>query len=235
MYLAELEIKDTTQSTTSASYLNLLLLIRRDGQIHTSIYDKRDDFNFHITNFPFLSNIPSSPAFCVFISQLIRYARSCSLYEWFMLSSRRHFSKLLKQGYLVNSLKSPVRKFYGRYGDLIQQYEVSLSRMLNDIPTLDQQLLPNRSDFPPILWPSLTFTKLWVVSKDHLQRVRHASRERLPFLVQSSFLGHACAPIVETRFLELVVSLLDFWLWIPLGTFSILLLIVILSSHGSVS
>ena len=33
----------------------------------------------------------------------------------------------------------------------------------------------------------------------------------------------ACAPIVETRFLELSMSLLDFSPWIPLGTFSILL------------
>ena len=53
MYPAELEVKDTTESTTSASYLDLLLSIGRDGQLHTSIYDKRDDFNFHITNFPF--------------------------------------------------------------------------------------------------------------------------------------------------------------------------------------
>ena len=54
--------KDTTESTTSASYLDLLLSIGRDGQLHTSIYDKRDDFNFHITNFPFLSsNIPLLP------------------------------------------------------------------------------------------------------------------------------------------------------------------------------
>ena len=53
-------------STTSASYLDLLLSIERDGQLHTSIYDKRDDFNFHITNFLFLSsNIPSSPAYGV--------------------------------------------------------------------------------------------------------------------------------------------------------------------------
>ena len=77
MYPAELEIKNTTESTTSASYLDLLLSIGRDGQLHTSIYDKRGDFNFHITNFPFLSsNIPSSPAYGVFISQLIRYARA---------------------------------------------------------------------------------------------------------------------------------------------------------------
>ena len=140
MYPAELEIKDTTESTTSASYLDLLLSIGRDGQLHTSIYDKRDDFNFHITNFPFLSsNIPSSPAYGVFISQLIRYARACSSYECFILRARRLSSKLLKQGYLVERLKSSFRKFYGRYGDLIEQYEVTLSRLLNDILTLDQQ------------------------------------------------------------------------------------------------
>ena len=56
MYPAELEIKDTTESTTYASYLDLLLSIGKDGQLHTSIYDKRDDFNFHITSFPFLSS-----------------------------------------------------------------------------------------------------------------------------------------------------------------------------------
>ena len=69
MYPVELEIKDTTESNTSAFYLVLLLSIGRDGQFHTSIYDKRDDFNFHITNFPFLSsNITTSPTNGVFIS-----------------------------------------------------------------------------------------------------------------------------------------------------------------------
>ena len=139
MYPAELEIKDTTESTTSASYLDLLLSIWRDGQLHTSIYDKRDDFNFHITNFPFLSSNISSPAYAVFVSQLIRYARACTSYECLILRARRLSSKLLKQGYLVERLKSSFRKFYGRYGDLIRQYEVTLSRMLNDILILDQQ------------------------------------------------------------------------------------------------
>ena len=70
MYPSELEIKDTTEINTYASYLHLLLLIGRDGQ-QTSIYDKRDDFSFNITNFPFLSrNIPSSLAYGVYNSQL---------------------------------------------------------------------------------------------------------------------------------------------------------------------
>ena len=81
MYPAELEIKDTTESNTSASYLDLLLSIESDGQLCTSLYDKRDDFNFHISNFSFLSSdIPSSPAWGVFISQFIRYARAYSSY-----------------------------------------------------------------------------------------------------------------------------------------------------------
>ena len=105
------------------------LSIGRDGQLYTSLYDKRDDFNFHITNFPFLSsNIPSSPAYGVFISQLIRYVRASSSYECFILRAVRLSNKLLGQRYVKERLRSSLRKFYGRYGDLIKQYEAP-SRM----------------------------------------------------------------------------------------------------------
>ena len=33
----------------------------------------------------------------------------------------------------MERLKSSLRKFYGRYGNLIKHYEVSLSQMLHDI------------------------------------------------------------------------------------------------------
>ena len=48
MYPAELEIKDTTESNTSASYFDLLLSIASDCQLRTSLYDKRDDFNLSV-------------------------------------------------------------------------------------------------------------------------------------------------------------------------------------------
>ena len=119
MYPPELEIKYTTESNTPASYLDLLLSIGRDGQLRTSLYDKRDDLNFHRTNFPFLSsNIPSSPAYGVYISQLIRYARTCSSYECFILREVRLSNKLLGQGYVKERLNSSLSKFYGRYGIL---------------------------------------------------------------------------------------------------------------------
>ena len=52
----ELKIKHMTESNTSASYLDLLLPIGRDGQLHTSLSDKCDFLNFNISNFPFLSS-----------------------------------------------------------------------------------------------------------------------------------------------------------------------------------
>ena len=112
----------------------LLMSIERDGQLRTSLYDKRVDFNFHITNFLFLSsNVPSLPAYGVFISQLIRYAKACSSYEYFIIRVARLSSKLLGQGYVMERLKSFFRKFYGRYWDLIKHYEISLSQILHDI------------------------------------------------------------------------------------------------------
>ena len=149
MYPAEFEIKDTTESNTSASCLDLLLSIESDGQLQTSLYDKRDDFNFHITNFPFLSsNIPSSPAYGVFISQLIRYARVCSSYECFILRAARLSSKLLRQGYVMERLKSSLRKFYGRYGDLIKQPSPKCYLTFWDMTIYNDTL--NWSDITPI-------------------------------------------------------------------------------------
>jgi hypothetical protein len=55
IYPDELEIKDTTESRKSASYLDILFNIDSNGRLTTSlyIYDKRDDFDFAIINFPF--------------------------------------------------------------------------------------------------------------------------------------------------------------------------------------
>ena len=220
MYPAELESKDTTENTTSASYLYFLLSIGRGGQLHTSIYDKQDDFNFHITNFPFRSsNIPSSPAYDVFISQLIRYVLACSSYECFILRARHLSNKLLKRGYIVERLKSSFR-FYGRYADLIQQYEVSLSRMLYDILNLDQQWLLNRSDFPPIswpwyrAWPSPYYDWFpWCICNGCGIPAGNVYSSGLLVL---SPLFWTCYPIVKTRFIELALSLLDFSPWITL-------------------
>jgi hypothetical protein len=49
----ELEIKDSTDTDRSASYLDLHLEIDSEWRLRTKLYDKRDYFNFPIVNFPF--------------------------------------------------------------------------------------------------------------------------------------------------------------------------------------
>jgi hypothetical protein len=64
----ELQIKDTTESDKSATYLDILINIDSDGRLITSLYDKYDDFDFTIVNFPLLcSNIPISHAYGMYM------------------------------------------------------------------------------------------------------------------------------------------------------------------------
>ena len=68
IYPCELEIKETTETAASSSYLDCYLYID-SGKLTIRLYDKRDDFNFPIVNFPSLSsNITSAPAYGVYVS-----------------------------------------------------------------------------------------------------------------------------------------------------------------------
>jgi hypothetical protein len=128
IYPIEREIKDTADTDRSTSYLHLHLEIDSAGRLRTTLYDKRDDFNFPIVNLPFIcSNIPAAPAYGVYISQLIRYFRACGSYQDFVDKGLLPTRKLLNQGFLLVKLKSSLRKFYGRHHDLIDRYGISVS------------------------------------------------------------------------------------------------------------
>ena len=48
-------------------------------QFLQKIYDKRDDYDFDIVNFPFHDgDVPRRPSYDVYIAQLIRFARESS-------------------------------------------------------------------------------------------------------------------------------------------------------------
>ena len=103
------------------------------GKLSTRLYDKRDDFDFHIVNFSFVSsNIPYGPSYGVYFSQLIRYARCCSHYEDFRYRHKCLVDRLLSQGYRALKLEKSFKKFYGRYQDLIEKYQRSVNVMVND-------------------------------------------------------------------------------------------------------
>jgi len=89
IYPIELEIKNTTDTYRSASYLDLHLEINSDGRLRTKLYDRRDYFNFLIANFPFIcSIIPAAPVYGVKLKSSLRkfYGRQHDLVDRYGIS-----------------------------------------------------------------------------------------------------------------------------------------------------
>ena len=85
IYPSELQLNKANTSDTKATFLDLHLSISNEI-VSTKIYDKRDDFDFDIANFPFLdSEVPRSSSYGVYFSQLIRFARASSYITDFTL------------------------------------------------------------------------------------------------------------------------------------------------------
>ena len=99
----------------------------------TAVYDKRDDFNFKIVNFPFLcSNIPSRPAYGVYISQLVRIGRICSDYSSFASRHYKLTERLVRQGFRYSDLCKAFHKFAKRHGHILNKYNFSIRRHVED-------------------------------------------------------------------------------------------------------
>ena len=123
IYPAELQLNKANASDTEAAFLDLNLSIHNDI-VSTKIYDKRDDFNFDIVNFPLLDgDVPQRPSYGVYMSQLIRFARASSHVSDF--NNRKKFltAKLFKQleGYRYDKLRKAFSKFYRRLFELIEK------------------------------------------------------------------------------------------------------------------
>ena len=84
---------------TKALFLDLHLTTL-NGFVSSKIYDKRDDFDFDIVNFPFLDgDVLRSTSYGIYISQLIRFVRESSHVADFNARNKSLTAKLLQQGY----------------------------------------------------------------------------------------------------------------------------------------
>ena len=130
IYHSELQLNKANTSDTEAAFLDLHLSISNDI-VSTKIYDKRDDFDFEIINFPFLDgDVPRSTSYGVYISQLIRFARASRYKTDFNTRNKLLTQKFLKQCYRYHKLRKTFSKFYKRYYDLISKFQVGLKSLL---------------------------------------------------------------------------------------------------------
>ena len=108
IYTTKLQLNKANSSDTEAPFLDFNLSIT-NGIVSSKIYDKRDDFNFEIVNFPFLDGDDlRSPSYGIYISQLILYARMCFNVDVFNNRNLFLTAKLLEQGYRYHKIRKAV-------------------------------------------------------------------------------------------------------------------------------
>ena len=95
IYPAELQLNKANASDTEVAFLDLNLSIHNDI-VSTKIYDKRDDFNFDIVNFPFLDAMSLNVSVMVYI--YLNLFRASSHVTDFNNRNKFLTAKLLKQG-----------------------------------------------------------------------------------------------------------------------------------------
>ena len=115
IYPEEMQLNKENEDDKKATFLDLEEEIT-DDTIHVKTYDKRDAFKFEIVNYPDLSgNIPRKPAYGIYSSQIIRYARSCSREKDLISRIQDLTNKLAKKKFAIQDMKVTLRKCLLRY------------------------------------------------------------------------------------------------------------------------
>ena len=115
-------------SDTEAPFLNLHLSVS-NGFVSSKIYDKRDDFDFDIVNFPFLNgDVPRRPSYGVYFSKLIRFSSVCSQVEDF---NARNYCLSAINSYRYQKLRKAFSKFCRRQYEFISKFNVGLNSLLH--------------------------------------------------------------------------------------------------------
>ena len=146
-YPPDLQLNKANSTYTEAPFLDLHLfqmdlfllkfiffylhILSRSISDHHLIYDKRDDSDFYVVNFPFLNgDVPRRAFYGVYISQRIRFAHVAD-------SNTRNkcLTKLLQQGNRYLKLRKTFSKFYRRHYELISKFNVGLKTLLREGPS----------------------------------------------------------------------------------------------------
>ena len=132
IYPKELELVPDGFDGMTVPFLDLLLSIK-DGVISSSIFDKRDAYDFPIVNFPILSgNIPALSSYGVFAGEAVRYARACTYFDDFKTRMLILVKKLKKQFFTSRLLTRTWLKFCDSHIFLIQKYGPTILDLHNE-------------------------------------------------------------------------------------------------------
>ena len=103
-----------------------------NGFVSSEIYDKRDDFDFDIVNFPVLDGgVPRSTSCGFCVSRLVRFAGVCGRVAGFDARGKSLAAGLLQRGCRCRRLRGTFSRFCRRHCRLVSEFDVGLKPLLH--------------------------------------------------------------------------------------------------------
>ena len=107
------------------NYLDLNINITNEG-LAISVYNKTDDFNFHVVSLTFPhSNIPLEVGYNVFFSQILRYGNICTSLDIFNSHLHKIYTILIDRGYDRLILIKNIRRCFRKYNTVFRKFGIS--------------------------------------------------------------------------------------------------------------
>ena len=115
IYPEELQLNKENEGYSGSTFLDLDIKIA-NGIFQTKLFDKRNDFGFHITRLPFRdSNIPCRMFYSSIAAECLRICRSTSFAEDAAASIRSIITRMINQGAKAHLVKNCISKTLRRH------------------------------------------------------------------------------------------------------------------------
>ena len=117
----KLQLNKANTCDKETSFLDFIIIVI-GSNIHTSTYDKRNDFEFPIVNFSWLSgDVLRFPLYGNYISQLVRFPRCCTGVFDFLSKNLQITSKLFTHGNRYQKLRKTFWKLFRSFPVLLSK------------------------------------------------------------------------------------------------------------------
>jgi hypothetical protein len=125
IYPQSLEMERAGDNNKQINYLDLNINITNEG-LAISVYNKTDDFNFHVVSLTFPhSNIPLEVGYNVFFSQILRYGNICTSLDIFNPHLHKIYTILIDRGYDRLILIKNIRRCFRKYNTVFRKFGIS--------------------------------------------------------------------------------------------------------------
>ena len=111
--------------------LPLTYIYIENGEFHTNLFDKRDNFGFNIIKMPFCYfNVPSKMFYGSIRAEFLRISRATSRIEDLSRTGKHLLSRMLKQNGQIRRINFCLIKMIQRHQDVIIKYNKLIGEVM---------------------------------------------------------------------------------------------------------